>query len=504
MLARRACLLLLPAVIYLAGIFSFLSYPDRFDSFPLDDAWIHQVYARSFATGHGFEYNNGAQEAGSTSPLWAIATAPIHWFAGEDRARTVAGVMCVGAALGLACILIFRVIAVRLTGSSAAACMAACLLALEPRLLFSALSGMENVLLVALWLGALLAAIGRRWWVAAVLAGLMAITRPESVVVLAVFVFALMLARPAPRWPRKVMALVIAVLPFAAWLLFCHATTGHWLPNTYYVKALAFRPAPNVLVQAWRLVAAQGFATSVLFPAGMLTAAIALLARRRWLVAAFIIVAPLLYLSAVAGTRDLRASGYYWTRWIDPVALLLTAAFALGLAFVSTGSWKPAWAGRISLRTWRFVMCVAVVAVLAFSAPGFARSFADRRSHLRTDSRVIAIMNVRAGLWIRDHSAADAVVGVNDAGAIRYFGNRRTIDLLGLNNQDLAFHRVPPVDTLLGCDWLAIFPSIFPQQAGLLSSEYDVDLVIQIPPAEYTISNSQSQTTLAVYHRKRR
>src|SRR5678816_3089475 len=139
MLARRACLLLLPAVIYLAGIFSFLSYPDRFDSFPLDDAWIHQVYARSFATGHGFEYNNGAQEAGSTSPLWAIATAPIHWFAGEDRARTVAGVMCVGAALGLACILIFRVIAVRLTGSSAAACMAACLLAVEPRVLFLSL-----------------------------------------------------------------------------------------------------------------------------------------------------------------------------------------------------------------------------------------------------------------------------------------------------------------------------------------------------------------------------
>jgi len=113
-------------------------------------------------------------------------------------------------------------------------------------------------------------------------------------------------------------------------------------------------------------------------------------------------------------------------------------------------------------------------------------------------------MNVRAGMWIRDHSAADAVVGVNDAGAIRYFGNRHTIDLLGLNNQDLAFHRVLPLDTLLGCDWLAIFPSIFPQQAGLLSSEYDVDLVIQIPPAEYTISNSQSQTTLAVYHRKRR
>jgi len=157
----------------------------------------------------------------------------------------------------------------------------------------------------------------------------------------------------------------------------------------------------------------------------------------------------------------------------------------------------------MSLRAWRLVMCVAVLAGLAFSATGFARSFADRRSHLRTDSRVIANMNVRAGLWIRDHSAADAVVGVNDAGAIRYFGNRRTIDLLGLNNQDLAFHRVPPIDTLMGCDWLAIFPSIFPQQAGLLSSAYDVDLVIQIPPAEYTISNSQSQTTLAVYRKRR-
>ena len=48
---------------------------------PLDDAWIHLVYARSLAAWHGFAYNPGQLETGSTSPLWAVLLMPATWAA---------------------------------------------------------------------------------------------------------------------------------------------------------------------------------------------------------------------------------------------------------------------------------------------------------------------------------------------------------------------------------------------------------------------------------------
>ena len=44
--------------------------------FPLDDAWIHQTYARSLASGQGWVYAGGPPSAGSTSPLWTMISNP--------------------------------------------------------------------------------------------------------------------------------------------------------------------------------------------------------------------------------------------------------------------------------------------------------------------------------------------------------------------------------------------------------------------------------------------
>src|SRR5690349_12263951 len=95
----------LPVATCLFAVAAFLHTSSHVDSFPLDDAWIHQVYARAFASGHGFEYNPGAQEAGATSPLWVIATAPVHWFEGGNPRVVVAGVMLIDVLLGIIAIL---------------------------------------------------------------------------------------------------------------------------------------------------------------------------------------------------------------------------------------------------------------------------------------------------------------------------------------------------------------------------------------------------------------
>lgn len=44
--------------------------------FALDDAWIHQTYARNLIASGQFAFVPGQPSAGSTSPLWTLLIAP--------------------------------------------------------------------------------------------------------------------------------------------------------------------------------------------------------------------------------------------------------------------------------------------------------------------------------------------------------------------------------------------------------------------------------------------
>jgi hypothetical protein len=495
----RFPLFAVPVIVFLAGTFVFLAAPGRFQSFPLDDAWIHQVYARAFSAGHGFAYNDGQQEAGATSPLWVIATAPAHWFVSGTSRSVVTGVTMIGALCGLAAVLLFWSVVRRTTSSTAVACVAASLLALDPRLLFSSLSGMETTLLLTLWLGGLLTALKHQWFRSAVWFALMPVTRPESLTLLPLCAIALWISNREWSWRRKFVPLFVLGIPFAAWSVFCHATTQHWLPNTYYLKAHPFQLTGAGIAGAWQIVSGQGLGSLLIFPIGIVISVVVLIRRRRAVELAFLVGAPLIYMAAVSGTRSLVNEGYYWTRWLDPASLTLTAAFALGLALVLCGSMFPPAAMR---RRRTITMAIGVIALM-LSSPRLGRSFVERRNHLRSDSHSIDATNVRTGLWIRDNTPADAIVGVNDAGAIRYFGDRRTIDLIGINNQDLAFARVSVLDDLNRCDWLAIFPDWFRDDGAFIRKEFSLATVIRVPVNEYTICDCPGQTITAVFKKNR-
>ena len=55
--------------------------------FPLDDAWIHQTYARNLGVNGEWSFIPGQASAGSTAPLWtmvlaighALGTGPFLW-----------------------------------------------------------------------------------------------------------------------------------------------------------------------------------------------------------------------------------------------------------------------------------------------------------------------------------------------------------------------------------------------------------------------------------------
>lgn len=505
---RPASLLPYAAYGIALACFTLASAYSRYD-FPLDDAWIHRVYAQSFAYGHGFQYNPGTQEAGATSPLWAIVTAPAHWLEPLGTPAVVLAVKAIAALLGGGVLHSIFGLGYAATGYRAAGVIAATLCAADPRFLFSVLSGMENVLLLAVWLESTRALVrGQRGRSLAWLS-LAPVCRPEALVLLPLWLAGVWLAG---RRQRPTMAdhggWLLAFTPAAAWSLFCHTANGHWLPTTFYLKARSFQLEWSDLQVAWDILSQHGYVQLHVFLFGMAVLVGWGIIRREFTSMALLwhlLAAPVLYALAVAGSRELSTEGYYWTRWLDPASLVLTAAWCLVAGGLLTGAGE-ALGGLLQRRTTpvpRWHWCLAALGLitacwLAVDAPRFVASFTNRRSQLASDARAIHLINVSAGEWIRDHTPASARVAVNDAGAIRYFGRRWTLDLVGLNNAQVAFGPRPTLD---GMDWLAVFPALY---AGATAFEFFAPRqVFAIPPAEYTICPCPGQTRLVIFERIR-
>jgi hypothetical protein len=496
-----------PALVYLFALAGFLGDSYARSDFPLDDAWIHRVYSRSFAHGHGFEYNDGKQEAGSTSPLWAVVSSPAHWFEGAGAKTVVVVVKVIGALLGLAAVIAVGRIGTRLGGTALAGGLGAALFALEPRLLFSSLSGMENVLLVALWTSALAAILDGRNLLSVILLSLAPVTRPEAIVLLPLALPALVeiSRRRGLGSVAKFGAWAIPVVPILAWMLFCKATTGHLLPNTYYLKSHPFHLGGHELSVAWQSIFWNGLTTPWAYAAGIASfAVICYNAKngRRVLRLASLVALPFVYQLAVAGSRSVVFEGYYWTRWLDPAAILLMVPFCVGF-----GVLLAALVHRPKKRAKRLGLAAGVLGAICLvsSVPSYVKSYGNRRHHLSSDSRAIRVLNVQTGEWIRDHTPPGVTVAVNDAGAIRYFGGRHTIDIMGLNNSDLAFGKVDGPGMMAGVQWFAIFPGWF--QGTPLEPEirgnFEPRKEFSIPFEEYTVCRNRSQTVVVIFERTR-
>lgn len=504
---------LIPIAVYLCGIMFFITDTFSIYDFPLDDAWIHRVYSRSFAYGHGFEYNDGSQEAGLTSPLWAVVTCPAHWLEIFGTRYVVIAVKLIGVLLGITVVQAINKIASHITGSRITAVIAASLFALEPRFLFSSLSGMESNLLIALWTSASAALLAGKCLPAMVLFSLTPVTRPEAVVILPLSIVVLFFIVRRSRNTAEKFSWIILFIPILLWLGFCKLSTGHWLPNTFYLKATPFHLGTKELHVAWQALSQHGLASLPIFLPGVVAYVLWCLKPKNTnakLSLLLVVVAPVAYLFGVVGTRSIVLDGYYWTRWIDPASLMLTVTFCLGYAIILSGivDQSVILSGRYFLQV-KYRAAVVLITAAGFTGvilttEFFIETFNDRRSHLANDSRAINIINVQTGKWINKHTPQNSTVGVNDAGAIRYFGKRRTVDLIGLNNSDITFGKLPRYLALAGVDWLAVFPFFLNSTVSpsYINKHFNLRVVYKIPVEEYTVCNCPKQTTKIILERK--
>ncbi len=469
MLSRKHTLLLLLLSLLAVGGYLLAARLTFRTGFPLDDAWIHQTYARNLAQRGEWAFVPRRPSAGSTAPLWSLLLAagylpglgPYLW----------------AYLLGILLLAALAVLGSRGTGVLAPELprnwrvWGGVLLALEWHMVWAAASGMET-LLAAVWMtaGLLWMAAGvRRWGALGVFIGVAVWVRPDGLTLLGPAL--LTLAAPALRaasrrggaaWTAAVRqgglhALRLLggfALPLAPYLLFNRALAGAWWPNTFYAKQQEYAvlrdlPLLSRLAAEFRLPLVG--AGAVLLPG-----AVYLLARAartgRWEV-----LSAGLWFAGYTGLYAWRLPvTYQHGRYLMPAMPIFFLLGLAGLLELAQGASATRW-GRVLTRGW--LLSLGVVAAMFYLLGG--RAYAQ-------DVAVIESEMVEAARWVRLHTPEGSLVAAHDIGALGYFGKRDILDLAGLVSPEVIpflrdEKRLAAYLDARGADYLLTFPGWYPR-----------------------------------------
>ena len=427
---------------------------------PLDDSFIYLQYARAMAEGHPFVYTPGnAPTTGSTSLWYPLLLLPPHLL------RLAPGA-CIGWALGLGAVfyassaLLLARLGKRL-GGPAGGVLAPVFFLASPHLLWGYFSGME----IGFYGTVLLATIDAylrerseaqfptlRWWVFA-LAG----ARPEGAVLC--FVIGLLVlwdrrrasrtpGARRPLSPALLLPLAAGALPFLVNL----ALTGNVESTSSQAKSILSEPyaesrtdyirnSPTIALNIAEVYLSHLVLDrqSRLIPALMMVSGVGLFLfagfafRRRRGVR---VGGTVLLLVAAAGVV-VNSMPVYWQihlfryqQGLFPLILLIIGA---GWGRLASWAWErlPRWAGAPGA-------AIVGLAPLAVCLPLLVDANAGMMEFYGRNCENIAHQQVRLGTWIDQNLPQDSVVGLNDAGAVAYYGRRSTVDLVGITTAGFA------------------------------------------------------------------
>ena len=548
---------------------------------PLDDAWIHFQFARNLARGDGLSFNPGEPTSGSTAPLWTLFLAGAYLLGCDFP---VAGQVLSGACF-LAALVATYVLGARLTGKRWLGALAGAVVAVNGRMAWAALSGLETCLFAALSLLAINAHIrdratlsssmgatpglstgvtpssskgvtlslskglaGRYRLSTAALFGLAALCRPEGYLLFALSLadflwanwrrfgrqaqlFGTVAAQPhrperagagldgrargsrntkhALRITHYVLRILLPALIFAAivlpYLLFSLRTSGHLLPNTYHAKAVVdLRPDLDFLSLTARYLILDN---PLLLPFYVLGLSVLLFPtlssatglgetspqHHASLLSLWSAGLPLIY-------ACLHAALYQHGRYLIPLIPVNAVAGVVGLLEAGRLATRRGYRWRGSPRTLALLVCVLVVVGTAWRLPTMARLYAWNVDNINE-------MHVALGEWAAEHTPPDAVLALNDIGAIAYVSERPIVDLAGLVTPEvIPLLRAPDRDARLadfmaeqGVQYVIIFPNWFP---GLAARTDVLEPVYQVTLARNTIAGGEMMVVYRAHWRR--
>jgi len=398
-----------------------------------DDAYIHLRYIQNLRDGHGFGFNPNKPSNGSTSPLWVVIAAIAA--RGNDLPQEV---KYLSIFLFAASILVFYLLFLQLSSSTALSFMATCIYASDAWLLKWAGSAMESSLASLLILSVALVLIrsnqSQYLVMPPLVMGLATLARPEVFLLFLLFITFNLLGNKdqSIKFRQTIIAFALYSIVLFPWVVFTILTFGSPVPNTFLAKTVA--SGATVWHVGWYFVRVIGVSYwwawiialvgLVLFlkrgtdPDCIITRlrskAIALL----WVWCAII---PVYYSLSRIQTPS--------TRYLQ-----ITTPILIAVGFYGLASLIAMWS-RHRTRYQRLALVGVAIGIVVYNI-GLNVLVVVPSSNDFSEGILHTYRNV--GEWIRVNTLENSRVAVAiDVGTIGYYSHREIIDLGGLNTPEV-------------------------------------------------------------------
>ncbi len=456
--------ILLTASLFVLGVFIGFSSYSGFLGFPLDDAWIHQVYARNLVQQGEWSYNLGQPSGGSTSPLWSLLLGgayilginPVIWSA-------ILGWL----ALFCTAVLAEDLLRGWLPENKRNFPWIGLFFIMEWHLVWASVSGMETTLFICIVFAVfrVLCKDKNRNWIAGVLIGICTWVRPDGITLLGPAIFLLLFEPGASsRRVRNIAELIIAFLAlFVPYLLFNLILAGNIWPSTFSAKQAEYQASTGLPLfqRLWSLFLPFLAGGGVILVPGLLAAiGYATKQRKNEIIAAILWFAGYLVMYAIRLPVN-----YQHGRYMMPA---MACFFLIGLWGMV--QWISHWPHQKWFNLTRVFWTVSLAVVtLMFLGMGCVT--------YKTDVAIIETEMVQTARWIQMNTPPDSRVAAHDIGAMGYFSERKIIDLAGLVNPEvIPFIRdeakLKDYINTKEIDYLVTFPNWYPQLTHLRPTVY--------------------------------
>lgn len=423
LLNRRDVLILGAAIIITLIVYLSASAYYYRPGFPLDDAWIHQTYARNLALRGEWAFIPGQPSAGSTAPLWTLLLAAgfLLGFSPYLWAYLLGGTLLLAEGIVVEMTLRRMFAAYR-----PAYPWAGLLLTLEWHLAWAAFSGMEtmlHILLISLVCGMLLSG-SRRYLLMGILSGVSVWVRPDGMTLLGPLIIAIALSESTNSSRLKgIFRLLMGFVTFLApYFLFNLLLAGTPLPNTFYAKQAeyaAWQAAPAMEKLIALILQFFSGAALILLP-GVIRALSVALRHRNWRM-----LTVLLWVAGYVGLYMMRLPVYQHGRYEMPaLAVFLLAGLA---GWIEAALHPDPRASQNFSRAVQVLLVATLLAGLFFGAISYG-----------WDTALIESQMVDTARWVNANLPVGARVAAHDIGALGYFSRVNILDLAGLISPDVV------------------------------------------------------------------
>jgi len=392
--------------------------------FPLDDAWIHQTYARNLAENGRWSYTGESVSGGSTSPLWTMILSLGHLLK-----IGIPWTFILSAFIYILVVYFSTqiIIEIKPIQKKWTLLLAAFVIIFDWHLLWAAASGMETIIFIlgVVILIYLLLQESPVWLFVGILNGVLVWIRPDGLTLLGPSMFILLLGFLQQKWSWKqfVKFVVPFLFLFTLFMVFNFSISGELFPTTFYAKQAEYQSllksplSSRILNEFIQIVTGSG----ILLLPGFIYVLFQGIKKFDWKMLSII-----LWILGYIIIYSLRLPvTYQHGRYMMPVIVpfLLVGITGIFSIFEKINKEKirkliaTGWMGTIVIITFVFYFLGLQI--------------------YRSDVIIINKLLVDPAKWIQLNLSESEIIATHDIGAIGYFTKNPIVDLAGLINPEI-------------------------------------------------------------------